>query len=292
MQNLKAWIMAFRPKTLTAAAIPIVATCGLVRAQAENIEWTLAIFALLSSFAIQIATNLINDAVDFKKGADNEHRLGPTRITQSGLASSNLVMNIGFLFLVMAVLAGIPLVLAGGWPIVFVGLVSCILAYAYTAGPYPLAYRGLGDLFVIIFFGLVAVCGMFYILTGRVDTDCVVLGLQVGFLNTILIAINNLRDIENDRAVGKKTLAVRLGVPLSKAWIVFLIVAPFILGYYWLLVGKKWLYIVPVLSLPLGLSVLKRIISTAPSTEYNAFLARSAAYGIVFTACFYIGSFL
>lgn len=292
MQNLKNWILAFRPKTLTAAAIPIIATCGLVRAQSENVNWNLVIFALISSFAIQIATNLINDAVDFKKGADHDGRLGPQRMTQAGLASAKQVMTIGFVFLAVAILAGVPLVIQGGWPIVAIGLVSCVMAYAYTAGPFPLAYKGLGDLFVIIFFGLIAVCGMFYILTGRLDLDSIVLGLQIGFLNTILIAINNLRDIESDRKVGKKTLAVRLGVQLSKVWIIFLIMAPFLSGYYWLAVGKKWLYIVPVLSLPLGLSVLKRIISTEPSALYNQFLARSAAYGIVFTVCFYIGSFL
>ena len=292
MQNLKAWILAFRPKTLTAAAIPVLATCGLVRAQSENVNWNLVIFALISSFAIQIATNLINDAVDFKKGADHEGRLGPQRITQAGLASAKKVMTMGFVFLGIAIAAGVPLVFQGGWPIVAIGLVSCVMAYAYTAGPFPLAYKGLGDLFVIIFFGLIAVCGMFYVLTGRVDLDSMVLGLQIGFLNTILIAINNLRDIESDRQVGKKTLAVRLGIKLSKVWIIFLIMAPFLLGYYWLAVGKKWLYIIPVLSLPLGVSVLKRIISTEPSALYNQFLARSAAYGIVFTACFYIGSFL
>ncbi len=292
MQNLKYWILAFRPKTLTAAVLPIFGAVALARSQSELIQWSLVLFALSSSFCIQIATNLINDAVDFKKGADNENRLGPKRLTQSGRVTADKVMQVGFLFLGLAIALGIPLVIEGGYPIVAIGLVSCVMAYAYTGGPYPLAYRGLGDLFVILFFGLIAVGGMFYLLKGRLDRDALVLGLQVGLLNTILIAINNLRDLETDAVVGKRTLAVRLGERWSKLWIACLIVGPFLAGYYWLMVGKKWLYILPILSLPLGLSVLKRILTTKPSEEYNRYLARSAGYGMIFILSFYIGSFL
>lgn len=292
MSSLKSWIMAARPKTLTASLIPIIAASGLVRSQALSINWFLVFCAVMSSFAIQIATNLINDAVDFKKGADTEERIGPIRVTQSGLISARVVHIGALISLVFSVGFGIPLVMAGGLPIVIIGLVSILLAYGYTAGPFPLAYKGLGDLFVIIFFGLVVVGGMTFILTGKYDTESFVLGLQIGFLNTILIAINNLRDIDTDRKVNKKTFALRLGVTGAKIWIVFLIMAPFFLGYYWLFIGKKWLYILPVISLVLGLSVLKKIMTTAPSPAYNQFLAKSAAYGLIFSVCFYIGSFL
>lgn len=290
--KLKAWILAARPKTLSAAVVPIVATIGLVQQMQIAIQWWIIVCALLSSFCIQIGTNFVNDAMDFKKGADNEKRLGPVRVTQQGYFTYRQVMAMAAVFFASAVIFGIPLVVHGGWPIVMIGLVSILMGYAYTSGPLPLAYYGLGDLFVILFFGLVAVGGMFYLLTGQYNLDAFVLGLQIGFLSTILIAINNLRDIYTDTEVGKNTLAVKLGLVGAKIWIGFLIMAPFLMGYYWLYQQKYFLYIIPTLSLPLGISVLKKIIRTAPSAEYNQLLAKSAAYGIIFSFGFLIGSFI
>lgn len=290
--NLKSWVLAARPKTLSAAVVPVLATIGLVNSLKLPIQWWIICFALLSSFCIQIGTNFVNDAMDFKKGADNEKRLGPMRVTQQQIFTFKQVMLMATGFFALAMAFGIPLVLHGGWPIVVIGLLSVLMGYAYTSGPVPLAYFGLGDLFVIIFFGLVAVGGLFYLQTGTYTLDAFVLGLQIGFLSTILIAINNLRDIHTDSEVNKKTLAVRLGVTGAKIWIVFLVVAPFLLGYYWLNQQKYWLYILPTMSLPLGLSVVKKIISTAPSAEYNKFLAKSAAYGMIFSLGYMIGSFI
>ena len=292
MSSVKSWFLAARPKTLTASIIPIIAACGLVRSQSLGIQWSLVFYAVMSSFFIQIATNLINDAVDFKKGADTKDRLGPVRVTQSGLITSKRVYRGAALCIVLAIGFGLPLVIEGGLPILILGVVSLFMAYGYTAGPFPLAYKGLGDLFVVIFFGLIAVGGMTFVLTHQYDIEAFILGLQIGFLNTILIAINNLRDIDSDSLTHKKTLAVRLGKVGAKAWIIFLILAPFFLGYYWIYTGKKWLYIVPIVAFPLGLSVLKKIITTEPSVVYNQFLAKSAAYGLIFTVCFYLGSFL
>lgn len=289
---LKAWVLAARPKTLSAAVVPILATAGLVHSLQITITAWIIVCALLASFFIQIGTNFVNDAMDFKKGADNENRIGPLRVTQQKIFSFQQVMWMATGFFLLALMLGIPLVMHGGWPIVIIGLLSIAMGYAYTSGPFPLAYLGLGDLFVILFFGLVAVGGMFYLLTGTYHLDAFVLGLQIGFLSTILIAINNLRDIFTDQVVNKKTMAVRLGVKASKAWIIFLVIAPFLLGYYWLYQQKYWLYIVPTLSLPLGLSVIKKILSTEPSPAYNSFLARSAAYGMLFSLGFFIGAFI
>lgn len=290
--NLNSWVLAARPKTLSAAVVPVLATIGLVRSLNLPIQWWIIAFALLSSFCIQIGTNFVNDAMDFKKGADNEKRLGPMRVTQQKIFTFKQVMLMATGFFVLAMAFGIPLVIHGGWPIVVIGLLSVLMGYAYTSGPVPLAYFGLGDLFVIIFFGLVAVGGLFFLQTGTYTLDAFVLGLQIGFLSTILIAINNLRDIHTDKEVNKKTLAVRLGVTGAKIWIIFLVVAPFLLGYYWLNQQKYWLYILPTMSLPLGLSVVKKIISTPPSAEYNRFLAKSAAYGMIFSLGFMLGSFI
>ena len=290
--TFKSWILAARPKTLSAAVVPVLATIGLVRSLNLPIQWWVIACALLSSFCIQIGTNFVNDAMDFKKGADNEKRLGPMRVTQQKIFTFKQVMMMATGFFALAMVFGIPLVIHGGWPIVVIGLLSVLMGYAYTSGPIPLAYFGLGDLFVIIFFGLVAVGGLFYLQTGTYTLDAFVLGLQIGFLSTILIAINNLRDIHTDKEVNKKTLAVRLGVTGAKVWIVFLVIAPFLMGYYWLNQQKYWLYILPTLSLPLGLSVIKKILATAPSAEYNQFLAKSAAYGMIFSLGFLIGSFI
>ena len=290
--NIKSFIMAARPKTLSAAIVPIIATVGLVQSKGYQIQWWIVVFALFSSFCIQIGTNFVNDAMDFKKGADTKTRTGPKRVTQQGLLSFKQVMMMAGVFFLMAITLGIPLVFQGGFPIMAIGLVSVLMGYAYTSGPYPLAYRGLGDLFVILFFGLVAVGGMYYLLTDSYDVSAFVLGLQIGFLSTILIAINNLRDIHTDVLVNKKTLAVRLGLTGGRIWICFLIVAPFLTGYYWLFQKQFALYVAPILSLPLGILIMKRILRTEPSAVYNKFLAMSAAYGLLFSLLFYLGSLI
>jgi len=289
MTKMKAWILAARPKTLTASVLPIVATTGMVYGLRHEVQWWIVAFALLSSFCIQIGTNFVNDAMDFKKGADKEGRLGPMRVTQQGHFTFKQVMLMATAFFALAMAFGVPLVVHGGMPIVIIGLASVAMGYAYTSGPLPLAYHGLGDLFVIIFFGLVAVGGFHYLLTGEFNMDAVVLGLQIGFLNTILIAINNLRDIDGDREVNKKTLAVRLGKTGGRTWIGFLCIAPFLMGYYWLNKHLWYVYGAPLIAFPLGLSVAKKIFRNEPGVIYNKFLAQSAAYGLLFSILIAIG---
>jgi 1,4-dihydroxy-2-naphthoate octaprenyltransferase len=289
MTNLNAWILAARPKTLSASLVPIIATSGLVRGLGYTINWWIVVFALLSSFCIQIGTNLVNDAMDFKKGADTEKRLGPARVTQQGIFTFKQVMTVAFLFFFLAACLGLPLVVHGGVPILIIGLMSILMGYAYTSGPIPLAYNGLGDLFVILFFGLIAVGGLFYLLTGVYTLEAFVVGLQIGFLSTVLIAINNLRDIKTDVLVNKKTLAVRLGLSYGRFWIGFLIFAPFAGGYYWLSIQRYWVYIVPLLCFPLGMLIAKRIFRTEPSSEYNKYLAMSSGYSLIFSILLAIG---
>lgn len=289
MTKVKAWISAARPKTLSASLVPIVATSGLVRGLGHEIEWWIVICALLASFCIQIGTNLVNDAMDFKKGADTEKRIGPSRVTQQGIFTFKQVMLGASLVFFIAACFGVPLVIHGGLPILAIGIVSIIMGYAYTSGPVPLAYHGLGDLFVIIFFGLIAVGGLFFLLTGKYTIEAFIVGLQIGFLSTVLIAINNLRDFKTDELVNKKTLAVRLGLTGARFWIGFLIFAPFIGGYYWISVQRWWVYIIPLLALPLGLFIAKKIFRTEPSAEYNRYLAMSSAYSLIFSTLLAIG---
>lgn len=288
----KSVVLAFRPKTLTAALIPCIV--GTSYAASVSTAWSLNIFfyAVLSAIFIQIGTNLVNDAMDFKKGADDEKRIGPQRITQAGILSFKQVMLIATLFFLLALAFGIPLVQVGGWPIVIVGLVSILLGYGYTAGPYPLAYKGLGDLFVIIFFGLVAVQGMFFLQTQELNLGSFILGLQIGLLSTVLIAINNLRDIEGDTKVNKRTLAVRLGVKLAKMEIKLLCILPFLLNVYWLLNNKMAAFVLPLLSLPLAVKIIKNINATAPSPVYNQFLAQAAGLHLLFGVFISIGFYI
>lgn len=278
---IKGVVLAFRPKTLTAALVPCLVGTSYA---AFHHSWSLKVFlyAVLSAIFIQIGTNLVNDAMDFKKGADTEKRIGPQRITQAGILTFNQVMLIATFFFALAILLGIPLVLIGGWPIVVVGLVSVLLGYGYTAGPFPLAYRGLGDLFVIIFFGLVAVQGIFYLHTQKLDWGSFVLGLQIGLLSTVLIAINNLRDIEGDAKVSKRTLAVRLGVDLAKKEIEFLCLFPFVLNLFWVFQGSHRLSLITFLAFPLAIKIIKNVHKHAPSPIYNQFLGQAAGLHLIF----------
>lgn len=284
--------LAFRPKTLTAALVPCLAGSALAWSEYKIFHGSVLALALLSSFFIQIGTNLVNDAVDFKKGADNEKRIGPQRITQAGVLSARMVMGLAGLCFVLAVVCGIPLVIQGGWPILVIGLISVLMGYAYTAGPFPLAYLGLGDLFVIIFFGLVAVGGMTFLQTQSFHVASLILGLQIGFHATVLIAVNNLRDSAGDVLVGKKTLAVRFGKTFSRFEIAFLLFAPFLMNLYWLQEKKYLPFVLSLLALPLAIKVCRNIFQTEPSPIYNQFLGQSAGVHLIFGLMTSLGLYL
>jgi 1,4-dihydroxy-2-naphthoate octaprenyltransferase len=290
---IKSWLLAFRLKTLTAALVPIVTAAALAYHQGWSVQWNYFSFLLIAAFSIQIATNLFNDAIDFTKGADT-HRVGPVRVTQSGMFSPRTVHLAAGFFCLLAFCFGIPLVIRGGWPIVGIGLVSLFLAYGYTGGPFPLAYKGVGDLFVVIFFGLLAVGGSFYILTGQWSVDAFVLGLQVGFLSTVLIAMNNLRDSETDAVVGKKTLAVRFGDGFVRGEILSLIAASYALLFYWVFRYQQWIFLLPLLSLPVAVKIFKILQQKKAAPLLIRGLGMSALlhvlFGFTFTlACVFAG---
>jgi 1,4-dihydroxy-2-naphthoate octaprenyltransferase len=246
----------------------------------------------MASFFIQIGTNLVNDAMDFKKGADTEMRIGPQRITQAKKISPQFVLNLATVFFLMAIAFGIPLVKHGGSPIIVIGLLSVLCGYAYTSGPFPLAYVGLGDLFVVIFFGIVAVMGLFFLQTGEWTVPAFVAGLQVGFHATVLIAINNLRDMHGDKLVNKKTLAVRMGESFSKLEIGLLIFSPYVLNIYWIRQGYLIAGFLPILSLILAIPLFRKVLKTPPSEVYNVYLAKAAGLHLVFGLLLTIGLFL
>ena len=207
---LQIWLLAVRPKTLPAAAGPVIV--GTAAAFSEGaFRPGPATAALAGALLLQIGSNLANDVFDYKKGADTPGRLGPLRVTQSGLLTPGQVTTGLVLTLALAALIGVYLILEGGWPILVVGVLSIVSAVAYTGGPFPLGYHGLGDLFVFLFFGLAAVGGTYYVQAGEVSPLAWWSTVPVGLLVTAILVVNNLRDIESDRVVGKRTLAVRLG---------------------------------------------------------------------------------
>ena len=210
MSPTQAWWLAIRPKTLPAATAPVlVGTAHAYRSGAFQAVPALA--ALVGALLIQIVSNLANDYFDFKKGADTEERLGPPRVTQQGLISEKGVLTGLALCVGLALSVGAYLVLVGGWPIVAVGLVSLLCAVAYTGGPYPLGYNGLGEVFVFLFFGPVAVAGTVYVQSLRLDPLAALAGVPIGLLCANILVVNNVRDFETDAKAGKRTLAVRFG---------------------------------------------------------------------------------
>ena len=286
----KALLLAARPKTLPAAVCPVVAGSALAWRLTHQFSWLLAVCTLLSTIAIQVATNYFNDAVDDAKGADTPARLGPVRATASGLVSRRTMMLAGLAAVLAAALFSIPLLQARGWPIFGIGVLSLLFSYGYTGGPWPLAYRGLGELFVLLFFGLVAVTGTVFVHTGEWRAEGLLAGLQIGSLSTALIAINNLRDIEEDTRSGKRTLAVRWGKTAARWMIAGWCLAPFFAGIGWIRMGIPNLGAgMAVTSILFTVFIVRGVCRKPPSPAYNKFLALAAAHLLVWSGLFAIG---
>jgi 1,4-dihydroxy-2-naphthoate octaprenyltransferase len=262
VQKLNAWqvwLLAARPKTLPAAASPVIV--GSAVAYWEGcFRLDAALAALFGALLLQIGANLANDVFDFYRGADTAARLGPLRVTQARLLTPRQVLFGMWLCFGLAALCGIYLTLIAGWVVILIGLASILAAVAYTGGPFPLGYHGLGDLTVFLFFGVAAVLGTAYVQTGQVSQLALWSSLPMGFLITAILVVNNLRDIETDRVVGKQTLAVRWGargarweylVCVLGAYIVPLMIWVFGVAPAWLLLS--WL------SIPVALSLVRFI---------------------------------
>lgn len=274
---------------MTAALVPVVCTTALVHFHQLPIQWEVSVLALLSSLLIQIGTNLVNDSVDSGTGVDTEDRIGPQRVTQSGIFKAKTVMNAAHLCFVLALICGIPLVLKGGLPIVIIGLFSILFGYFYSTGPFPLSYKGWGDFFVILFFGIVANTGLYFLYSGLWNLEALILGLQLGLLCAVLIAINNLRDHATDSKAQKLTIPVRFGVNLARFEIYCLIFVPFLLVLYWQIKYPNHIWWPLAVLFFLGLSLARKIQNTAPSPRYNQFLAMASMLYLVFGLLITIG---
>jgi 1,4-dihydroxy-2-naphthoate octaprenyltransferase len=281
-----AWLLSVRPKTLPAAATPVFVGTGLAAA-AGTFRLAPAAAALIGALFIQIGTNLANDYYDFVRGGDTEDRVGPVRVTQAGLIAPRQVWWGMVVALVAALVVGVYLVSVGGWPIVWIGLASLVCAVAYTGGPFPLAYHGLGDVFVFFFFGLVAVGGTYWVQALALPQEVLVAGAGVGALNTAILVANNVRDLDTDAVAGKRTLAVRLGRTASRTEYVLLMVVGFMVPVLGVAVyGWPRLALLPLLAGFVSLRPVTVVMTESDASALVPALAGTARvvalYGLLF----------
>jgi 1,4-dihydroxy-2-naphthoate octaprenyltransferase len=289
----RVWLLAARPATLPAAIVPVLVGTAAALNGLHVLHERIFFATLLAALLIQIGTNFANDVFDFHKGADTAARLGPLRITQAGLVTPRQVLIATYITFGLALLVGLYLVTIGGWPILALGILCILAGLAYTGGPWPFGYHGLGDLVCFLFFGVAAVVGTAYLYTHQVTPLVIWASIPVGCLVTAILIVNNLRDIDTDRQVGKRTLAVRLGRRGTRLeYLAFIVVAYAVviglglsgmIGFWW------WL---PLLTLPLAVWLV-RYISRTEGRPLNAALKRTGQlhllFGVLFAAALWLG---
>lgn len=275
LSPFKIWWLAARPATLTAALAPVAVggALALRDGQAALLPWLAALFGALF---IQLGTNFANDVFDFEKGADTAARKGPLRVTQAGLVAPAQVKRAMWLAFAGATVCGAFLVSVAGVPIVWLGLASIASGIAYTGGPFPLGYLGLGDIFVFAFFGVAAVCGTYFVQTGQVSLDALLYSLPVGATCTAILVVNNLRDIDTDVTAGKKTLAVRFGARAARweytaLWLGAMAIPLLIAGLF-----RAVHLALPLLLFPFVVRLVRRIWTTSDAEAFNKLLAATA----------------
>jgi len=287
-ETLQAWGLAIRPRTLPAAAAGVV--MGSALAWRDGFfRMDAALACLFAALLLQIGSNLANDVFDFERGTDTPERLGPTRVTQAGLLTpSQVKAGMGVVFSIAAFL-GLYLAWLGGLPIILIGVAAIISAIAYTGGPFPLGYHGLGDIFVFIFFGLAAVAGTYYVQAGSVSVAAWWMTIPPGLIITAILVVNNLRDLENDRKVGKHTLAVRLGERATKIqYLICMVVAYLILPVVAWMGIISWFSLLAWGSLPIAIRAA-RTVFTQKGRPLNAALAGTGQAAFVFSVLFWVG---
>ena len=288
------WVMAARPRTLPAAIAPVlVGTAAAIEHHGDLSGLWAFIAALVGSVFIQIGTNLANDYSDAKRGADTVDRLGPVRVTSAGLVAPQRVLVATWVAFGIAVAAGIYLATVAGWVIIAVGVASIAAGVLYTGGPRPYGYAGLGELFVFLFFGLVAVNGSYYVQLERLDWLPFGLSVAVGCLATAILVVNNVRDIETDRRAGKNTLAVRLGRQGARRLYIGLVVAAYsaLLGTV-ISDGGAWWALLGLLSAPLAIRPARAVLTRTDGPALNGALAGTGALLGVFSPLVSLGLLL
>ena len=287
--SAQAWILAMRPRTLPVSIGPVFVGTA-VAFGADSLRIGAALAAALGALLLQIGSNFANDVFDFEKGADTDERIGPPRAAQMGLLSGRALKRAMVLVFALAALAGLYLSIVAGPGIVWVGAISILVAIAYTGGPWPLGYHGLGDLAVFIFFGLVAVVGTSFVQTGEIEALAFVVAVPVGALATAILVVNNLRDIDTDRAAGKRTLAVRWGRRGARREWATLVGGAYLMTLVpWLVFGEAPWVLLPWLSAYHAGSLWRVIAQSEAGPELNEALAGTAQLGFAFSVLFAVG---
>ncbi len=287
----KVWVTASRPATLLACVVPVMVGSAMAAATGA-FRWDVVLVALASAGMIQIGTNLYNDYADFERGADTDARLGPARATQKGWLSPRQVLAGAIFSFALSMVLGGYLIWLAGWPIAVIGVLSVISGIAYTGGPFPLAYHGLGDVFVWIFFGLVAVCGTFFIHTGEVTAPVIWASNVVGALASAILVVNNLRDRHTDVKANKRTLAVRFGARAARIQYTLMVLFAYavVIGVWAAgMGGLGWL--LPLISLPLAAMEI-RAIWTKDGRDLNPHLGGAARLEMAFGILLSVGVML
>ncbi len=286
------WWLAARPKTLPAAATPVIIAGAMALAdRAFHLPSFLA--ALLGGLLIQIGTNYANDLFDFRKSVDTSERLGPLRVTQAGLVTESQMRLATIIVFALALCDGIYLVTRGGLPIVIIGIASILCGVLYTAGRYPLGYVGLGEIFVLIFFGFVPVAGTYYVMSRTITSQVVLAGLAPGLLSVAILVVNNLRDINTDRATGKRTLAVRFGRHFAQIEYIVAVVGGTLypLLHYPVFRRHPLIMLASVTSL-LAIPLCRNVLVTEDGAVLNETLAGTGRLLLLFGLCFSLGLLL
>lgn len=279
---LEGWLLVTKPRTLTAALVPVMLGTSLAYADG-NVHWLSAFIALVCALLIQIATNIINDLYDFRKGADSEKRLGAKKALTAGLLTERQLIVASAATLLVAFLLGLILVWLSGWVILAIGLCSLFFAWAYTGGKYPLAYIGLGDVFVFLFFGLAAVCGTYYLHHHSFSLSSVVVATGAGAIAVNILGVNNLRDIPTDREVGKRTLAARFGESFARQMYYWLMFASYAVPFGLALMGYGYAPLLALLSLPFAFKQW-RIVALESGKALNPALGGTAQLLFIYGA--------
>jgi 1,4-dihydroxy-2-naphthoate octaprenyltransferase len=278
--RLQAWWMAIRPHTLPAAVAPVIVAWSITIQQGA-FEFLPALAVVACALLLQITSNLVNDVVDFRKGADSARRQGFQRVTQSGLLSSRQVWTGTIVVIILTVLLGLYLVWLRGWPVLVMGSLAIGFALAYTAGPYPLAYHGLGEIFVLIFFGFAAVSGTVYVIMGSVPPFSWAASLMMGALITAILVVNNIRDVESDREAGRKNFPVVFGLEAACWEYRSLLALPYLLLAATGWISRELAWLLPLLSAPFAVQLMIDIRKeTGPAL--NPVLARTARLALLF----------
>jgi 1,4-dihydroxy-2-naphthoate octaprenyltransferase len=283
------WLMAARPRTLPAAVAPVVVGTALAATEGTFKVLTF-LAALIGALFIQVGTNLSNDYSDARRGADTEDRLGPVRVTAGGLVPPRQVLIATYVAFGVAVLAGVYLIATAGWELLLVGAASILAGVLYTGGPRPYGYEGLGEVFVFLFFGVVAVAGSYFAQMEELEWEALVLAVPVGLLASAILVVNNVRDLETDRRAGKRTLAVRLGRDRVRTLYLAMLVLAFLTAPLPWVLGSlsPWLFLA-WLAIPLAVPLIRTVRTRTDGPSLNGALAGTGQLQLAFCVLLSIG---